>query len=477
MIFSRHHSLLCRLAFIFLFSFTTHIPGLLNPILDFHGWAQTLRASIARNYYKGGMNFFRPQVDFQGNDSHHAATQFPLYSYLIAVTYKIFGENDFCGRILSVFFAGLSSVSLYLLAKLFLSEQLSLISALVFCCIPIRIYFMRTVMPESMAIFSLLAGFYFTARWSDTDRFFPQGLFSCFFLALSSLLKLPYIFLIPPALFLMLQKQPRTILRNKKIWSLSLFVIGSVGSWYLYTLSGTQVLVSEQGFLRGEIHPAVWGDIDFWTTHFLSRFPELLTTYAGLFFFFVGFNFLWKEKLSFFIVWFVSTLFYIILCGGYGKIHQYASLPFAPINAIFIAVGMVRIWEKWRFKRCLQLLFVFLVISVPVHAALRIRHWYELELWVLRLKEAVKEISKPSDLFYINAKDQPFFLYHIQRKGFAGSIQGHGMDYFEQSLKKGVKFFFTPIDENWKEHEIMFNQRFKLVYRAPDFLIYDVTSK
>ena len=498
-----------KLLLIFSVSCLTHLPGLFNPLLDFHGWAQTLRASISRNFYEGGMNFFKPQIDFQGNDLRHASTQFPLYSYLVAVCYKFFGVNEVWGRVLSMIFAAGSAVLLYFLICFFGQERVALISSLVFSFIPIRIYFMRTFMPESMAIFFLLAGYLFTALYLnpniallengwrqksqlEKEKFFPYGFCSAIFLALSFLLKLPYIFLSAPALFLISEKYGRKAFYKKELYLWSGLIIIFLGSWYGYTIFGLPALTGEESFFKNELdYLKEWRSLKFWTTHFLSRTPELLTTYAGLLFLVVGLKEAWQKKIRFILAWFLSAVSYLILCGKYGKVHQYAALPLSPIYAVLIALGILSLWakvqEKSSFKmngvsglrachsfNSTKVLFILLVLSMPLHAFLRIRHWYDLtDFWVLRAKVVAKDLSKREDLFYIYAEDQPFYLYHLARKGFTHSRHPYGSGRFKEALKQGIKFFLVPGELKMEEKDPLFLEQFNLVYRDLDFSIYE----
>src|SRR5438552_1470100 len=82
-------------------SLLTHLPGIFNRLLDFQSWAQTLRASQARNYFEGDMNFFHPRYYFAETSGHERALQFPLNSYCAALLYKTFGFHDWLGRLLS----------------------------------------------------------------------------------------------------------------------------------------------------------------------------------------------------------------------------------------------------------------------------------------------------------------------------------------------------------------------------------------
>lgn len=465
-------------------SFLTHLPGITNPILDHHAWAQTLRASLSRNYVEDGMNLMKPRYDYIETAGHNKSPQFPLYSYLAALLYKVFGIHDFLGRVLSAIFAAWAAVFLYLLAARFLEDRTAFLSSLVFCVIPIRIYFMRAFMPEAMAIFCLLAGFYFFIRWldDDRDRFWPFGLAASFLLALVPLLKIAYLWILLAPAFYVLKKRGAGFLKNWGFLLFSTIFIFMVGGWYARINLGAE---RTKGFLEQLTNEMSivkeWMDPRFWSIHFLSRFPELLTTYAGLVFFFVGLWKIWKEKISFPLLWFVSTVFYILLCGSYGRIHQYVSLPFAPVNAVFMAVGMVFLWDRWKNRKALAALWILLTLSMPVHAALRIRHWYEPDqVWVLRAQKVVEQISSPEDLFFIASPNQPFYLYYIRRRGWTVPLEGEGQKFLEEALKKGAKFLFIPSGDPWVDFEVIrawAGKNFPKVADDPEFAIYDLTHR
>src|SRR3989338_7036484 len=213
-------------------SLITHLPGITNPLLDHHAWAQTLRASLSRNYFEGGMNLFKPRYDYMENEGHDNAPQFPLYSYLVALLYKVFGFHETLGRVLSAVFAAFCAVFLYLLAARFLDEKTSFLSGLVFCFIPIRIYFMRTFMPEAMAIFCLVAGFYFFLLWMREDRFLPHGIASSILLTFVPLLKIAYLWLLlPPLIYAVSRRGLRFLISGSFLVSLFIFA-SAVGGWY-----------------------------------------------------------------------------------------------------------------------------------------------------------------------------------------------------------------------------------------------------
>ncbi len=463
---------------IFLFSLLTHLPGITNPILDQHAWAQTLRAALARNYAEGGMRLFHPESDYIETASHDRAPQFPLYSYLVAVLYRLFGIKDFLGRVLSAFFAALSAVYLYFLVRGFEEERLARADAFLFCVVPLRIYFMRAFMPESMAIFSLLGGFYHFFAWVRREKFLPHGLLAAFLLTLVPLLKIAYSpLLLAPMIYLYREK--KALFFSAEVLLSSLWIAGAAVSWYLYANFGVEKTEGFAHQMTGEMSVfQEWFRPGFWATHFLSRFPELITTYGGLLFFFVGVRKFWMSGKTFWLLWLGMTVLYIALCGSYGRIHVYASLPFTPVVAVIMAKGAVEIFQSWRGRSALLVLWFILIFSIPVHASLRIRHWYRLdETWVLHAREVADGLAGPGDLFFINSQDQPFYLYHLHRKGYTAHLEGEGLNVLKEAIGHGAKFMFSPnhlTTMNWESVEPEITKPYPLLYRDGNFSIYDL---
>src|SRR5436309_493932 len=90
-------------------SLLVHVPGITSPLLDYHAHRQCQTASMARNYLRHGMNFLNPEVDTAGPPAR-AGTEFPVYSYLLALLYIPFGMHEILGRLLSCLFAAWGAI-------------------------------------------------------------------------------------------------------------------------------------------------------------------------------------------------------------------------------------------------------------------------------------------------------------------------------------------------------------------------------
>src|SRR5208282_4855136 len=107
---------------IFVVSVLPHLYGITSPPLDYHFHRQVNTAAIARNFHDDGLPLLHPRIDWDGNNRTVAATEFPLYMWLVGLFWGVFGLGDLWGRILSVFFSGLTAVVLYRFLKRWLDE-------------------------------------------------------------------------------------------------------------------------------------------------------------------------------------------------------------------------------------------------------------------------------------------------------------------------------------------------------------------
>jgi hypothetical protein len=82
-----------------------------------HQWRQADSASLAFNYYQEGLNFFKPRMHYiMGGEGYvTGAGEAPIFYYLVALAYSIFGPYDGIFRLMSwlTFLGGL-----YLMAKI-----------------------------------------------------------------------------------------------------------------------------------------------------------------------------------------------------------------------------------------------------------------------------------------------------------------------------------------------------------------------
>jgi len=430
---------------------------------------------MARNYYRHGMHFFTPELDSYGWPQS-AGTEFPIYSYLLAMLYKLLGLHEVLGRLLSLFLTAWSAVFLYEFVKPRLDAPTAFWAAIVMCSIPVHIYFTRTVQPESMALWGLLGFIRYVDRWRKSGS---AGAWMAATLlgAVGPLLKLPFMYLIL-GLWGMLAVENRGLFRRVAFWCMPAVIVLSTLAWYHYAQSAPdQVLplgpAEQWRNLSDAFHWAYWQD------QMISRFPELCATYSGLLLGFLGVRALRRTGKSFvWLGWWGVTLVYTGLLGEYGHIHRYTLLPWAPVNAVFIAAGIIFIWELVPGRTHWRWILATLILGIPVHAALRIKHWYRVErAYLFRAQPIVAAHTGPGDLILTNTRETPVLLYYLDRYGFAVDLDHARPAEVDALLRQGPKLFVTPIEGSWTRHPEwadFFAKRGRLLQKDPDYLIYEL---
>jgi len=461
-------------------SFTVHMPGLTSPLLDYHAHRQCQTASMARNYVRHGMHFLNPELDNFGLPQR-AGTEFPIYSYLLALLYQLFGMHDMLGRILSSVFAAWGAVYLFLFIRPRLGEPTALVSALVMCVIPVHLYFTRTVQPESMALWAFLGFLFHGDRYLRAPRPFDSTL-TLLFGALPCLLKLSFVYPIAGMWILLIWDYRRWQgLTFAKGYAIALGMVGVTALWYDYARTAPiQVLPLSSAENWENLNPFFTWHL--WATHLISRFPEIYATYPGVLLGGIG---TWalhkKRRLHFFAAWFLITLGYEGLLGAYGLQHKYTALPFAPIMGVFIALGIFTLWNYRKTKPYSLWVLGILVVGIPLHAALRIAHWYTLErLWLFDARRTLSNLSQPQDLVLTNTAEHPVLLYYLNHYGYAAALEEKTPADIDSILEHNVRFFVTPKEKRWEDHpewRTYFETKGICVVEKPDYLIYQLRPK
>jgi len=433
---------------------------------------------MSRNYALHGMHFMQPELDYYGTPVR-AGTEFPIYSYLIALLYKLFGLHDALGRVLSVILTAWSAFFLYrLVENRCASSRAALLSGLVMCSIPVHVYFTRTVQPESMALWGLIGFVYYLDRVLYRAGPMRDWLWVCLLGATGPLLKLPYLYLVAGLWAVFLFENPR-LWRTRMLWVTPVFILGVTAAWYHYAKSApAQVLPMGVEEHLKNLAPLL--NFNLWKTQFISRFPELCSTYSGLLLGFIG---AWTighatRQRRFWFGWWGITFLYILLCGQYGVIHQYTAIPWAPINAVFIAAGALTLWNAGQSPKIVRTLALILLIGIPVHAGFRIQHWYHIErTYLFRAEPVLAQISRPNDLVVTLTRESPVMLYYLNRYGYFGELPYLTPQGMDELLSRDVRFVVVPVDEHWTsrpEWATYFRRKARLAHADPEFLIYEL---
>jgi len=132
-----------------------------------------------------------------------------------------------------------------------------------------------------------------------------------------------------------------------------------------------------------------------------------------------------------------------------------------------------------RADRAARIVLVFLILAVPVHAALRIKHWYRLGYpHLVRAETVSNQISDRGDLFLCNDYSAFVSLYHLHRRGWGFDFERTvpaRIDEVESIVRQGARFLFTAKNGVFRDPGHFWSQtfrRFPVAYEDDNILVF-----
>ncbi|TAE57489.1 MAG: phospholipid carrier-dependent glycosyltransferase [Nostocales cyanobacterium] len=168
------------LIFLITLALSVRLYNINSPIIGIHSWRQADTAAIARNFYENRFNIFYPQIDWGGNSLGYCETEFPIYSFIVAIFYKIFGVHEIFGRLTSVIFSLLTIYFLYKITAKYFNQKTAFWSCFCFAILPLTVYYSRTFQPESMLLMCSVSGIYYFINWLESEKIHFLSIFRNF---------------------------------------------------------------------------------------------------------------------------------------------------------------------------------------------------------------------------------------------------------------------------------------------------------
>ncbi len=161
----KHQSLKYSLIFIVLWSISTYLLGSLdhlhNKPCGVHQGAQCDRASLAQNFFYGGMHLSTPEVNENRCIDGIVSCEFPIVSFTAAGLYKCFGYDETWFRLLSYLLFSIGALALFLLFKRWLNTLLSFVLVMLIQAAPVMLFYSANFLPDIAALGLALSAWYF----------------------------------------------------------------------------------------------------------------------------------------------------------------------------------------------------------------------------------------------------------------------------------------------------------------------------
>jgi len=125
-----------------------------------HQSAQCDRASLAQNFYYGGMVLSQPEVNENRCIDGIVSCEFPIISYTAAGIYKALGYNEAYFRLLTYLLFSIGALALFLLFKRWLNTLISFALVFLLQASPVMLFYSANFLPDMGALGLALLAWY-----------------------------------------------------------------------------------------------------------------------------------------------------------------------------------------------------------------------------------------------------------------------------------------------------------------------------
>lgn len=470
------------LCFLILISIKLRLYKVENPIADWHSWRQADTASVTRHFVKEKINLFQPIYDDlsnipsgKDNPRGYRFVEFPVYNLLHTYVYKtlnIFKSStiEYSGRITSILLSCGTLIFIYLIASDLEGFGVGFVSALFFALMPFSIYYGRTILPESLLIFSGTASVCLYLKWISTEQKpinFFYLFFASFLAAIAFLIK-PFvgIYFLPLFWYCLFSKKI-----NSKFFGLATSLFIAIIPFVLWRWWMTRFPegIPDSRWLFNSNNIRFKGAFFYWI--FAERIGKLFFGYWGLVFLFLGLV-LKKPQTVFYLVWFFGSLFYLFLIATGNVTHDYYQVILLPLFSCLAGRGFFFLWSE-NEKVYSLLARVFSIVALLFSLAFSwyfVRDYFNVNRW-----EMVEAGKKAKEILPQNAKviapygGDTSLLYQLERQGWPEVTSS-----IEDLIQKGATHL---VSINFSGSTLEAMEKYKILYKNERFVIIELTPK
>ncbi len=436
---TKYFILICFAIFII-----AHLPFLDLPPTGAHVWRQSNTLALARNFFEEGMEIWLPKVDKRWDHSGVTGCNFPLYEWLLACLYKLFGFSHALHRIFSLV---ITLISAYFIYRFFLPKgvQIAKIGLFVFLFNPLIFYYGFSALPDNLALLFVLIANVQLSNYFRTNIKFNLGLYLVF-VALALMIKYTFaLWLFLPFLLFSDLKRSQIVLTGIATFIALIPVL----VWYQYAnyltaISGGLVeFISAPRLVQFKDLPSLFSSL-------ISILPELFFGYPFLMIFIIALfkikkESLIKRKFVLLLISLISFAYFIAASNNLAH-HDYYLFPFLGL-VIFIGVLQFQQYQK-------NLIYMMLIL-MPIWAGIRIipANWQGKNKHELQLEQ--QEICKiiPKNSLVICGVDETgcYLFYMLHCKGFPYYYKNELFEkkqiddeiYIEEVKNRGAAYLIT----------------------------------
>lgn len=466
---------------IFILGLGVRSTDLFHPV-DTGTWRESDESSIARNYYRNGMDFLHPQIDWGGYGPGYVESEFPVYPYLIALSFKLFGSWEPTGRIISFLLSLGTLIIFFRLSRYLFNKRTAIAVSCFFTLNPLLLIISNSIQPESLMFFFYILAAYSFIRWVDSESK-KDYLLTFIFTALTLLCKISAINIgILFALIIFIKKGWRYAFKPKVILLAILTVIPSF-IWYTYC----HRFYLLYGNSLGLANEYPWLGWDFFTNpYFITGIikQELvhIWTYAGpiiIILALVSTKMIKRQYIIFPVCWLAAAvIFYIIAArttaDSWAAYYHIFSVPSV---SMLLGISVIEIYDRYFpkmdlnftpliiisnfLKRSFINVILFLFVSFYVAYSLRYliltnKPSYYKTSGYYECKDRLSDIIPRGSLIlvsggrkmdgkYPTAYNSSYFFFWLDRKGYNISLEDQSIENVLAFKEKGAEYYIAEI--------------------------------
>jgi hypothetical protein len=447
-----------------------------NPVADWHSWRQADTAAVARNFIKDDFNFLFPQSDsFLALNEHGLANphrwfinEFPFYNGIVALIYGRWGINPVFARLVSVGFASLGGLFLFLFTKKLFNQKIAVLTSLFYALNPYNIYYGRVIMPDPAFVSLSIISLYLTLTWVESKR-----LLSAIFLGLVfglSLLVKPYALMMGiPMGYWALLNRGKEIVKDKQAYLIAFLSLTPLLLWRWHYANHPEGTFASTWLLNGD-NIRFSGAFFRWLI--FDRFNRLIFATGGFVLFILGISETIKsKKTGLILTWLLAVLIYMTIFAKGNVTHDYYQLPIMPVGAILVSLGF---WKLVNFSHKLPEKLFNWGLGLSLLAISLAFGWYEVRGFfninhpeIVLAGNAVDQLLPREALVIAPYNGDPAFLYQTNRHGWPEGTQ------IEEKVKAGATHY---VSVNYDDVARYLEERCQTVLKTDQYLILNISA-
>jgi len=303
-----------------------------------------------------------------GHDEFTSSSSSPLYTFIISVLMRLFGDNAIYPLLINIFFGNLIIIALYT----FIKNKLLFFASIIFCVTPVLLHIqILSGMEHTMHIFMILTAFMLFSKFADSG--FSDKKYGIPFLSVCALLCMSryesMFFLTPVLVILLLNKRYLFALQTFAVGFLPILLFG------LWSMSNGGFFFPNSLLVKGDINVngVISGILHYkHKLYIITKEPIFITTIVMILivviqdfilnkiYDFQSFFNLIKKHAFVFIT--LTTIFLHTLFANFGWLFRYEAYLLALLYLTLILVVNKNIDIIRNFKVVLSLIFILMCV-------------------------------------------------------------------------------------------------------------------